>query len=43
MLAAENILKRLNEEQKEAVINYEGPSFIVAGPGSGNVYIFLIK
>jgi len=38
LITAEEILERLNDEQREAVINYLGPSFIVAGPGSGKTY-----
>ncbi len=30
------ILNALNEQQKEPVKNYEGPSIIVAGAGAGN-------
>ena len=29
------VLDGLNEEQKAAVMNYEGPAFIIAAPGSG--------
>jgi DNA helicase-2/ATP-dependent DNA helicase PcrA len=29
------VLKELNDDQKKPVIDYHGPSFIVAGPGSG--------
>ena len=35
LLTKKDILEGLNEDQKEAVINYAGPCFIVAGPGSG--------
>lgn len=35
LLTKKDILEGLNEDQKEAVINYTGPCFIVAGPGSG--------
>lgn len=31
------ILETLNEEQQKPVIDYLGPQFIVAGPGSGSV------
>lgn len=30
-----NIIDGLNEQQKEAVVNYQGPSLIIAGAGSG--------
>lgn len=33
----QRILRLLNEEQKVPVLNYKGPQFIVAGPGSGSV------
>ena len=29
------ILSRLNEDQKKPVLDFEGPSFILAGPGAG--------
>ena len=35
MITPEQILGPLNEDQRQAVINYEGPSIILAGPGSG--------
>lgn len=35
LLTKKDILEGLNEDQKEAVINYTGPCFVVAGPGSG--------
>lgn len=31
-----NILEELNEYQREAVKNIDGPSFIIAGPGAGS-------
>ena len=34
-----DILKELNEEQMDAVINYSGPIFLVAGPGSGKTRV----
>ena len=35
MSFAENLLKSLNEAQKEGVLNTEGPCMVVAGAGSG--------
>ena len=32
MTSRQNILDRLNEEQKLAVLDYYGPQFLVAGP-----------
>ena len=34
-----NYLNDLNENQKEAVINTEGPSLIIAGAGAGKLSI----
>lgn len=39
----EEILQNLNDEQREAVINYEGPSFIVAGPGAGKTFTTITR
>ena len=41
MLAAQKsikqeILDKLNEEQRQPVVDYYGPSIVVAAPGSGN-------
>lgn len=36
--AKRKILENLNDEQKIPVINYKGPQFVVAGPGSGKTY-----
>ena len=38
-----DILKKLNESQKQAVINYQGPCFIVAGPGSGKTLTLISR
>lgn len=35
-MTKEEILATLNEEQKQAVINYEGSMAVEAGPGAGN-------
>ena len=43
MVTAEEILNRLNDEQKEAVKNYVGPSFIVAGPGAGKTFTVISR
>lgn len=43
MLTAEDILNKLNDEQKEAVVNYIGPSFIVAGPGAGKTFTIISR
>lgn len=34
-MSKKDILKRLSDDQKKPVRDYHGPSFIVAGPGSG--------
>jgi len=39
----EEILNSLNEEQKKAVIYFDGPSLIVAGPGSGKTRVLTHK
>lgn len=41
MLTAEEIISSLNDEQKVAVQNYIGPSFIVAGPGAGKTFTII--
>lgn len=43
MLTSEEILSKLNEEQAEAVVNYVGPSFIVAGPGAGKTHTVISR
>lgn len=39
----EDILKKLNKEQQEAVINADGPSIILAGAGSGKTRVLVHK
>jgi len=38
-----NILKHLNTKQKESVINYRGPTVILAGAGSGKTRVLVTK
>ena len=38
-----NILSKLNKEQKEAVVNCEGPMVILAGAGSGKTRVLVYK
>ena len=38
-----NILKHLNSKQKESVINYSGPTVILAGAGSGKTRVLVTK
>ena len=35
----EQALELLNEEQKSAVMDYEGPMMVVAGPGTGKTQV----
>ena len=35
MNSIDKLIENLNKEQKEAVLNTEGPNLIVAGAGSG--------
>ena len=39
----QDILGELNEKQYEAVINYEGPSLVIAGAGSGKTKVLTHK
>ena len=38
-----DILRQLNTKQKESVINYSGPSVILAGAGSGKTRVLVAK
>src|SRR3989339_368929 len=38
-----DILKHLNTKQKESVVNYGGPTVILAGAGSGKTRILVSK
>ncbi|MFW6102012.1 MAG: UvrD-helicase domain-containing protein, partial [Bacteroidota bacterium] len=39
----EDFLKQLNKAQKEAVKNYQGPSLVIAGAGSGKTRVLTYR
>lgn len=43
MMNKQEIIDSLNKEQREPVLDYHGPSFIVAGPGSGKTRVLVAR
>ena len=39
----DKLIENLNKEQKEAVLNIEGPNLIVAGAGSGKTKVLTTR
>lgn len=42
MLTQQEILDKLNDEQQIPVKDYLGPQFLVAGPGSGSLHVYIL-